>query len=1122
MTAGLEENGHSGIRRGLKAFWLTCVLALLLAGGLLVAAVPAQAAPAVATAWGGNEHGQLGDGATGEAVDSPVAVSGLNEVVGVSAGNEHSMALLGDHTVMAWGENGHGQLGDGTTTDSEVPVEVTGLSEVSAISAGAQHSLALLSSGDVMAWGANYVGQLGDGSETDSDVPVRVSEVSGVRSISAGGAHSLALLNGGSVMAWGWNGSGQLGDGSEANSDVPVGLNGLSEVVAVSAGEAHSLALLKSGTVMAWGSDYYGQLGDGSSETQSDVPVAVHGLSEVTAIAAGGSHSLALLKDGKVMAWGDNETGQLGDGSEGQFSDVPVEVKGLSEVTAIAAGGSHSLALLKDGKVMVWGNDEYGQLGDSRQGRSSSSDVPVEVAGLSEVTAIAGGFRDSLAASSPPKPFPTVTGVEPGYGASTGGTRVTITGTNFNEATAVEFGSSDAVSFQVESETTIIAVAPAGTGIVNVTVTTAKGGNSPVSSSDAFDYRPAVTKLEPGYGASGGGTRVTITGTNFNEVTAVEFGSSDAMSFKVESITKIVAVAPAGTGTAEVTVTTPGGTSPTDFEDRFYYGPSVSKLEPNYGSPAGGTHVTITGTNFNEVTAVRFGSSAATSFEVISETTIEAVAPVGYGTVEVTVTTPGGTSPTGFTSLSPSEIPPDQFSYAPVLAGVTPAHGMPAGGTEVTITGANFTGATKVRFGSNEVRSFKVDSDTKITAVTPAFSGGEEDGVGVYITTPGGTNISEECGYPVGYRYEPTITKVEPSAGPAAGGTLVRIHGAAFEGTRAGGGFLCTLLQPVVRNVKFGSKEATSLNIVSDTEITAIAPAGTGTVDVTIESLVGTSSIISGDEFSYITSSPTQEPKTEAATSVTSTSAILNGALEPAGINLRYHFQYNSGPSCEGGGAIPEAEGENQVSVKVEGLTPNTEYTFCLIAKSTEGDAAVGRAEMFRTTESQTEVQTREKLGREAEAKARAEAEVVAATKKRQEEETVAKDQKEEAATVGSVSLVGSAISVQGSGKAQVKLSCAGIDMCAGKLALTVKTKNKGRHEQSKVMTIGTAMFSIPTDKTATIKVELTDTGRALLSAGHGRLSATLTVLTYSPILWQTHSQTVRLMREKLRSKPRE
>jgi hypothetical protein len=158
--------------------------------------------------------------------------------------------------------------------------------------------------------------------------------------------------------------------------------------------------------------------------------------------------------------------------------------------------------------------------------------------------------------------------------------------------------------------------------------------------------QPTVTRVEPNQGSAAGGTSVTITGTNLTGSTAVKFGSTNATSFTVNSETSITAVAPAGTGTVDVTVTTPsGGTSGTSEADRFTYGPSVAKVEPNHGSPGGGTTVMITGTGFSGASAVRFGSSAAKSFTVNSATSITAVSPKGKGTVDVTVTTSVGTSP---------------------------------------------------------------------------------------------------------------------------------------------------------------------------------------------------------------------------------------------------------------------------------------------------------------------------------------------------------------------------------------------------------------------------------------------------------------------------------------------
>jgi alpha-tubulin suppressor-like RCC1 family protein len=333
-------------------------------------------------------------------------------------------------TLMAWGENRYGQLGDSPAIESDVPVAVSALSGVTAVSAGTAHSLALLSNGTVMAWGNNSRGQLGDGTTTESGVPVAVSGLSGVTAVSAGNDYSLALLKNGTVMAWGQNEEGVLGDGTTTKSDVPVAVSGLSEVTAISA-STFSLALLKNGTVMAWGPSGDGELGGGTRTGPescggfacSMTPVAVcaagetapctHDLSEVTAVSGDGDHSLALLKNGTVMAWGFNQYGQLGDGPNSGpepcgggigCSDVPVAVSGLSGATAVSAGFLHSVALLSNSTLMAWGENQYGQLGNGTntgpetcQEGKPCSDVPVAVSGLSGVTAVSGGAYDSFA-----------------------------------------------------------------------------------------------------------------------------------------------------------------------------------------------------------------------------------------------------------------------------------------------------------------------------------------------------------------------------------------------------------------------------------------------------------------------------------------------------------------------------------------------------------------------------------------------------------------------------------------------------------------------------------------------------------------------------------------------------
>jgi alpha-tubulin suppressor-like RCC1 family protein len=595
--------------------------------------------------WGQNTYGQLGDGGFAQS-DVPVPASGLNFVTSVAAGKRHTLALLSNETADAWGSNMSGQLGRGEGSLSDLPVAVEGLAGAKALAAGANHSLALLGNGTVVAWGGDESGQLGDGATIESDAPVRVSGLSGVVAIAAGNEYSLALLGDGTVMAWGDDEKGQLGDGKLARSDVPVAVSGLSGVTAIAAGGEHALALLSDGTVMAWGDDEYGQLGnssvpvhgeEGEEQTRfSDVPVAVDELSGVTAIAAGLHHSLALSSAGTVMAWGEDAAGELGDGSIAREAEAPVPVSGLSGVSAIAAGGEHSIALLASGNVATWGEGKFGELGNGTAGEPS--DVPVAVSGLGEVKAIAAGASHDVALS---EPLPSVTAVGPRKGPTTGATAVTIVGTSFEGATAVAFGTNAAAHFTVTSPSSITAVAPAGAlGTVNVTVTTAAGTSAPVVA-DQFSYvaAPTIKSLSPKSGPGAGETSVTITGKAFEEVAAVDFAATPATHFTVNSPTSITAVAPAGAGTVEVTVTTPGGTSAASSKDQFEYVPAVAGVSPDTGTVAGGTSVTITGTGFalgSSATTFKVGKKYATSVQCASTTSCTAVSPAGKaGTVDV-------------------------------------------------------------------------------------------------------------------------------------------------------------------------------------------------------------------------------------------------------------------------------------------------------------------------------------------------------------------------------------------------------------------------------------------------------------------------------------------------------
>ena len=338
-------------------------------------------------AWGDNSDGQLGLGDTTDRT-SPVQVDGSWTTI--ATGYEHSLALKTDGTLWAWGDNTDGQLGDGTLTDRPSPVQVcadynvlsnnctTPLTDVVAVTSGSRHSLALKANGTLWAWGGNADGGLGISAFPDKFSPVQVvdyNDVSGyltdvvALATGSGGGHSLALKADGTLWAWGGNYFGQLGLGDTEARPIPLKVGADTDWGTIAAGYHHTLGV-KAGALYAWGRNNFGQLAVNPADTGPHPnPVQVGLDIDWAAVAGGQSHSLAVRDDGidkTLWAWGKNDYGKLGIGNIVSPQTTPQqEVLGATDWAVVAGGGLHSLAIKADvdNTLWAWGSNSVGRLG---------------------------------------------------------------------------------------------------------------------------------------------------------------------------------------------------------------------------------------------------------------------------------------------------------------------------------------------------------------------------------------------------------------------------------------------------------------------------------------------------------------------------------------------------------------------------------------------------------------------------------------------------------------------------------------------------------------------------------------------------------------------------------------
>ena len=416
-------------------------------------------------------------------------------------------------------------------------------------------------------------------------------------------------------------------------------------------------------------------------------------------------------------------------------------------------------------------------------------------------------------------PAPSVSGISPGSGPSTGGTRVTLTGSHFAPGATVVIGGASATEVTWEASHSLTATTSArAAGTVDVVVRNPDGQQDTLPGAYTYEPAPAPTlaAINPGRGPATGGTRVTLTGAHFAPGAQVLLGDVAAMAVSVTSATSLSATTPAhAPGNVHVVVRNADGQGAA-LAGAFTFDvpppPTVVSVAPGSGISTGGARVTITGTGFGPGASVRFGGGVASGVTVTSDTSLSALLPPhAPGRVDVVVRNTDGQEGSllgGFTY---------EAAPAPTLVGLSPGRGSGNGGTGVTLSGSGFAPGASVTFGGVAAPVVEVESPNSLTATTPAHATGR---VAVTVTNPDGQGST----LPEAFTYEaappPVLAAVSPAAGPSRGGTSVTLRGSGFAPGAT---------------VRFGGVAATSVLVVSGTSISTLSPAHEpGRVDVEV------------------------------------------------------------------------------------------------------------------------------------------------------------------------------------------------------------------------------------------------------------------------------------------------